>query len=593
MNKYETLLAVLDKICHDAPTSAKRYHPPSEDKEKMNQARAKALIHLYLKVKFGLLRFEEREHFITDRSGDGGIDAYYIDKERRVVYAIQSKFRTNLDNFEKKNIESQELLSMELGRIVTGEQKSENGSPWNGKIKQFQRELQQTEFHGAFKHKVVLIANCRKLTPAHLKRLCEGFPVEVVDHEHVYEELLFPVVNGTYYKAADLEIKISLSNVSSGQGRVSYTAKTSEFACNVTLVFAPVAEIGRVLAKYRNSILFFNPRSFLGLSKNPVNKEIEKTITEVAGNEFALFNNGITVISDETSYGDSTGQLGVAQLVLRNPQIINGGQTAYSLCRLFERAQRGELTQDIFEGKEVLLKIITIPPSVVPDEISKLLLIEQISRATNLQTQVKEADRRSNEEVQIKLQKYFFSKYGLFYERKAGEFADGLDEQYIKSESVVDREILMRVALAGDLRVSESRRSISKYFSQEAFDQDILDASRFKQYAFGYLCHKELLGIQRSRRRANDKFGTRMFGDALRYGKFAVVAICMKLATGNYEQGVQPVVKQVLGQWKSFEGKAKKLPANGEYFKGTRAPGMVAYYKGKSINADLANYRFI
>jgi hypothetical protein len=79
--------------------------------------------------------------------------------------------------------------------------------------------------------------------------------VEEFDHVRVYEELLLPVVSGTYYKAADSEIKINLDKVSLGQGRVSYTAKTSDFSCNVTLVFAPVAEIGRVLAKYRNSIL--------------------------------------------------------------------------------------------------------------------------------------------------------------------------------------------------------------------------------------------------------------------------------------------------------------------------------------------------
>jgi hypothetical protein len=102
-------------------------------------------------------------------------------------------------------------------------------------------------------------------------------------------------------------------------------------------------------------------------------------------NEFALFNNGITIVSDETGYSDSTGQQGVAQLVLRNPQIINGGQTAYTLCRLYERSQQGEFTWDIFHGKEVLFKVITPPPSAVPDTAKKLRLIEKISRATNLQ----------------------------------------------------------------------------------------------------------------------------------------------------------------------------------------------------------------
>jgi hypothetical protein len=50
--------------------------------------------------------------------------------------------------------------------------------------------------------------------------------------------------------------------------------------------------------------------------------------------------------------------------------------------------------------------------------------------------------------VQIELEKHFFSEYGLFYERKAGEFADGLEESYITKDSIIDREVMMRVALA-------------------------------------------------------------------------------------------------------------------------------------------------
>lgn len=120
MTKYETLLVVLDKLCSEAPPRLKRYHPQPTDLDKLNQARSRALIHLYLKVKFGLLRFEEREHFLTDKGGDGGIDAYFIDRDHRVIYALQSKFRTKEENFEKKNIEPEELLAMQLGGHLEG-----------------------------------------------------------------------------------------------------------------------------------------------------------------------------------------------------------------------------------------------------------------------------------------------------------------------------------------------------------------------------------------------------------------------------------------------------------------------------------------
>ncbi|MFK8039602.1 MAG: hypothetical protein AB8B74_15025, partial [Crocinitomicaceae bacterium] len=73
MTKYQTLINILDTIIKEAPASMNKKYPKTNDVEKLNQSRARAFIHLYLKVNFGLLDFNEREHFITDDSYDGGI----------------------------------------------------------------------------------------------------------------------------------------------------------------------------------------------------------------------------------------------------------------------------------------------------------------------------------------------------------------------------------------------------------------------------------------------------------------------------------------------------------------------------------------
>jgi hypothetical protein len=75
MSKYQTLIKILDKIRAEAPDGYKKYQPPTNNIEQINQARAKAYIHLYLKVKFGIYEFLEREDLITDEGEDGGIDA--------------------------------------------------------------------------------------------------------------------------------------------------------------------------------------------------------------------------------------------------------------------------------------------------------------------------------------------------------------------------------------------------------------------------------------------------------------------------------------------------------------------------------------
>ena len=136
MSKYDMLIRILDRIreeAFDTRVSA-RYNPPDSDHEKINQARSRAFIHLYLKVSFGITTFLERERFITDGPYDGGIDAYYIDAHNRDIYLLQSKFRTTAINFESKRLNLDELLVMDITRITSGEIYDEHGNSYNGKI---------------------------------------------------------------------------------------------------------------------------------------------------------------------------------------------------------------------------------------------------------------------------------------------------------------------------------------------------------------------------------------------------------------------------------------------------------------------------
>lgn len=91
MEKYKTLVKILDGLSSEAPQAYSKYH--STEIDDIVKIRSKCYIHLYLKVTFGLLNFNDREGYITDESYDGGIDAYYIDKEDKIIYYIQSKFR--------------------------------------------------------------------------------------------------------------------------------------------------------------------------------------------------------------------------------------------------------------------------------------------------------------------------------------------------------------------------------------------------------------------------------------------------------------------------------------------------------------------
>ncbi|MFA6901474.1 MAG: AIPR family protein [Gallionellaceae bacterium] len=450
--KYEILISILDRLCSEATSKhSSRYRPNELETEKINNARSRAFIHLYLKVMFGILDFEEREKHITDNSYDGGIDGYFIDEETKIIYLIQSKFRMSAKNFEGKEIALEEILTMDVNRILEGELSDENGNTYNGKIKQLQREISQIPDIARYSYRIVLLANLENVSATKLKQLTGGYAVEVFNFEKSYEKLVFPIISGTYFTASDINIPIDLSNKNAGS-KISYTVKTKISDCEITVLFAPTIEIAKIMSKYKNTILKYNPRSYLEFSGKSVNDAIRSTILQTDTNEFALFNNGITLISDETYINEKIGQKNKAQLRIKNPQIINGGQTSYTLSRIYEE-HKDNNPDSLFAEKEVLLKIITLIDNNSHE--NKLQLIDEISNATNKQTPVINADRFANEVIHQEIQKKVFDKFGLLYERKRGEFSDGLKSGYIDEEIIIERNLFLRLFFSSNGMVNK------------------------------------------------------------------------------------------------------------------------------------------
>lgn len=596
MTKYGILLNILDQLRNEAPTENRRYYPAENDNEGLNQARSRAFIHLYLKVKFGLLDFKARERLVTDGSNDGGIDAYYINEEIKKVYFIQSKFRTTENNFNAKEILLRELLNMEVDRILEGEGKDELGEDYNGKIKQLIREIGQINDIGRYKYEVVILANLNDKTPSQLRRLTGGFHAVVFDYERTYKELVFPVVKGTYYNPSELRITINLTNTSSGT-KIDYGVKTAHNDCDITVLFVPTAEIAKTLYKYKNSILKHNPRSYLELANNIVNKDIAKTITSLQTNEFALYNNGITMLSYDTAFNEKIGKKEKAQLIVTQPQIINGGQTAYTLSRIYEDNLDTTDPESIFTSKEVLLKVITLRKTDEEDDAGQLELIETISKATNQQTPVDDADRRSNDRIQIQIQNAIYNEYGYFYERKRGEYADGLRSGYIHKAQIIDRDILIRLCNSCDFKPAEAKR-FKHLFKEENFVKTLNDVSRYHEYFFSFKCYEHLNNMYGELKKTKSDLA--QYGNALQHGMYAVVSACMlKYEDDKSLEKLENIINTVLGKWKRFESLMSRRIHNKLYLRSyvDKGTGKISqffnfadYYKGQTLNADLLKY---
>lgn len=598
-SKYSVLLNVLDKIRYEAPLTMPSYRPIETDIDKINQARSKSIIHLYIKSNFWLTDFKSREHFVTDGAYDGWIDGYYIDEINKMVFIIQAKFRTNERNFESKDITYDELLKMDTSRIIQdAEAMDEDWNSYRGKILQLQRQISEISDIARYKYKVVILANLsNEIKPSQLKRLTGGYEVEIYDFERMYNDLLFPIIHGTYFNENELNIEIDLSSTSDSSN-IEYYVDTANWEVEIQALFVPTKEIGKILYKYKNSILKYNPRSYLEMKSWHVNNEIYESIVSKTTNEFALFNNGITILSTGTSFQKNSWRKKVAQLLIESPQIINWWQTSYTLSWIYEEMLEWNLPENIFDGKGVLLKIITLNE----ENTNVLEIIESISQATNNQSKVTDADRRSNDKIQIKVQKKVFDKFWLFYERKKWEFADGVRHKYINRDLIINRTDFVRLAFALEFPNNYDNTGWFNYknpknvteawlFKTGHFDYILSDVNQVDRIMYGYFLMLELKKIKKMQSLdVKDKFWLSLYWNALRYWELWVIIVTTHLFYKEdfITDELREVLNLVLSKWKKFEEDSISYISNKNYFnKDLDISDYAWYYKSENFIRDI------
>jgi hypothetical protein len=131
----------------------------------------------------------------------------------------------------------------------------------------------------------------------------------------------------------------------------------------------------------------------------------------------------------------------------------------------------------------VLLKIITLVDSNIYQD--KLQLIDEISNATNKQTPVINADKFANEILHQQIQRKIFDRYGLLYERKRGEFSDGIRSGYIDSDIIIERNLFLRIFYSANGMINKG--SEKKLFQKNQFPElNINDDEAFDKFFVGF-----------------------------------------------------------------------------------------------------------
>lgn len=197
-------------------------------------------------------------------------------------------------------------------------------------------------------------------------------------------------------------------------------ASTGEVKCYLSVI--PGEILANLYDQYGSTLLEGNVRSFLSVRGN-VNKNIRKTILEINGESkrmFFAYNNGISATATNVTINNTEDGMRIKSI--SNLQIVNGGQTTASLsnARYKDKAD--------LSGIYVQMKLTVIPDHDLAQE-----LIPKISRGSNSQNKVSDADFFSNHEFNVRMEKISRRLYapainGLqyethwFFERSRGQY---------------------------------------------------------------------------------------------------------------------------------------------------------------------------
>ena len=596
VTKYEMLVNTIDFLCKLAPSNQSSYNMENKSEEEINSIRSKGYIHLYLLIKFGIQNFAERHSFITDGPNDGGIDAYYIDNARKRIYIIQSKYRTNEENYENKEINPAEIVAMEIESVLQGKQQGNNGYTYNGRIKGMQKKISELSNLNEYKTKVIILANLYHLDKLKIvDTLFKEYEYEIFDYKRAYFELVFPYCISTYYQNSLIVIDKNVKGIE--QYYKESFQKTSYGKCTVILMFVPLKFVAEIVDKYKNSILQYNPRNYLSMSRNPVNKSISFAL-EQDNEDFALLNNGITMMCSDFDCCTQNGLDDSVNIHIVDPQIINGGQTGFTLSRMLHDKP------EQLEGKKVLLRIIATGKEKKEangsEEIRSNLkdaynsFVGIISDSTNMQTKIEEADRRSNLSIQREMQKRIFDYYGLLYERKKGEFEEAIHNKIISNDQVIKRDTFVRCiwAAKGDCSKAMSD-SKTELFSEENFNNSISSELNIPIAVYSYIIYTLVCQKEVKNKHAKDAVG----GNGTRYGKYALVSAISMLSKDlvDEKKDLKELMKIaeksldiMINKWEDFENYVCNLNTNDNYF--SKEKNFYNYYKSQNVKKDVKEY---
>lgn len=388
----------------------------------------------------------------TDGSDDGGIDFYHT--EDTTYFIFQSKFSGS-----PKGVSVSEILEelRKLKNTLTGVNPNKKAEDFVNSLKR------ETTNKDAILEVVWLTTNIveqsvRDQIQADLNEWKKenGWSLEIdfiaID-KHALESVIYDVKHGYVPYTGKKTLKLE-----PGQWIETTWEETNVYSVVCT------ANVNDILKWFRNSeeidqFLQKNVREFLGETgkAGKINKAIGTSYL-VSPDWFWYKHNGVIILADNISIDRTRNEL-----VLRNPQVINGGQTLKALFAAYDKNSRSE------NSAKVLLRMYRLP---YEDTETYKRSIEIIS-ALNSQNKINPSDLRSTDPRQVRLEQLFADLgSGYKYWRKRSKEAKSF--RY----SITMRNLALRYYICKKNVPHEGvRGNVEELFEEDSKYNEIYDES--------------------------------------------------------------------------------------------------------------------
>ena len=401
-------------------------HPDWFPDRDENKNRATAFVLLCMKNLLDL-DLEECPELLTDGGNDAGVDGLHVGELTDgdlPVTLFQGKYKvTNLEgtaNFPETEV--QKAVSTVQALFDPKRELS-----LNDKIKHRVEEVRSLIRDGEIPQVRFVLCNNGKRWHQQAQGWIDSLPAHLasqVEFVHFNHDSIVEILSRTRPVTVRLQLSGSVAVDDMGYIRV-LLGKVS------------VRQIAELFEQYGNLVLQRNIRRYLGLHNNQINQAMYETLCSDQPENFYFYNNGITVVCDRFDYNAL--QATDPTLLLKNMQIINGGQTCKTIYETMkglrengpgawseqvhgDAAEAQELAamlrqEQIGATAQVMLRVYQLPGEnqQLPDVYRQF--VNAVTYATNNQNPVDLRDLRSDDKVQQQLE-LGMKELGYTYRRK-------------------------------------------------------------------------------------------------------------------------------------------------------------------------------